>query len=67
VVANILANPLKLLAPLLASHTRRGGLIALSGLLVHQHREMADIFSPWFEMGEPVADDGWLCLPGTRR
>ncbi len=67
VVANILANPLKLLAPLLASHARRGGLLALSGLLAHQHREMAGIFSPWFEMGEPAADEGWLCLPGVRR
>lgn len=67
VVANILANPLRLLAPLLASHARAGGRLALSGLLVPQHCEMADIFSPWFEMGEPIADDGWLCLPGVRR
>lgn len=67
VVANILANPLKVLAPLLASHTRQGGLLALSGLLVHQHHELAGIYSPWFEMGEPISDDGWLCLPGVRR
>ena len=67
VVANILANPLKVLAPALASHTRIGGRIALSGILASHWQEVADCYRPWFDLATPDEDDGWVCLHGARR
>lgn len=67
VVANILANPLKLLAPLLSGFCARGGRIALSGILLPQAAEVEAAWSPWFEF-EPAAGEGeWTCLSGVRR
>jgi len=66
VVANILANPLRLLAPLLARHVRQGGRIALSGLLADQREAAEQAYAPWFEFVEPSLDEGWICLTGTR-
>src|SRR3970282_1829618 len=61
VVANILANPLILLAPLLAGHAGKGGRIALSGILETQAQEVAAAYAPWFAIG--IADsDGDLVL-----
>ncbi len=65
VVANILTNPLKLLAPLLAASAR--GRIVLSGILQRQAEEVAGIYSEWFEMEAPVVSDGWACLAGQKR
>lgn len=67
VVANILANPLKLLAPLLARYTRAGGRIALSGILEQQQAEVEDSYAQWFEFEAPALEEGWVCLSGTRR
>ena len=67
VVANILANPLKLLAPLLARATRRGGHIVLSGILEHQADEVLDCYDEWFEMNPGRCEDGWVLLVGRRR
>ena len=66
VVANILANPLKVLAPLLASYARAGGHIALSGILAPQAAEVMAIYSPWFAFEPAVEEDGWVCLSGQR-
>ena len=66
VIANILANPLKVLAPALAAHTRVGGRIALSGILSSHWQEVADCYRPWFNLAPPDEDDGWVCLHGTR-
>lgn len=66
VVANILANPLKLLAPLLAGHVRPGGRIALSGILERQRQEVEACFTRWFEFESPTCDEGWVCLSGKR-
>ncbi len=67
VVANILTNPLKLLAPLLAGYTRQGGRIVLSGILDAQAEEVRQVYSTWFDLGPPVVEDGWVCLSGTRK
>jgi ribosomal protein L11 methyltransferase len=67
VVANILANPLVVLAPLLARHCRRGGRIALAGLLEAQGPRVADAYGPWFEIAAFDRDEGWIVLEGTRR
>lgn len=67
VVANILANPLKLLAPLLAGYVRAGGRIALSGILEHQREEVEGCYAQWFEFNVPAREEGWVCLSGMRR
>ena len=67
VVANILASPLKLLAPLLADYVRAGGRIALSGILEHQQEEVKDCYAQWFEFELPAREEGWVCLSGMRR
>ena len=67
VVANILASPLKLLAPLLADYVRAGGRIALSGILEHQQEEVTDCYAQWFEFEVPAREEGWVCLSGMRR
>ncbi|WP_338809311.1 50S ribosomal protein L11 methyltransferase [Neisseria leonii] len=67
VVANILANPLRLLADMLAGRTRRGGRIVLSGLLEEQAAELGGIYSRWFDLAPAVTDNGWACLSGVKR
>ena len=67
VVANILAHPLILLAPALAARTRRGGRIALSGILEAQGDEVAESYAPWFTLAAGRRLDGWVLLTGTRR
>ena len=66
VVANILANPLKVLAPILTDRCRRGGRIALSGILAEQAGEVAKCYAPRIEFAEPEEDEGWVCLSGTK-
>jgi ribosomal protein L11 methyltransferase len=66
-LANILANPLRLLGELLASHVKPGGRIVLSGILADQATELSTLYSAWFEMDPPVFDEGWTRLTGTRR
>jgi len=66
VIANILANPLKLLAPVLASRCRHGGQIALSGILPDQVREVASCYSPWIAFVPPEEAEGWVCLSGVK-
>lgn len=67
VLANILANPLRLLGQMLAERTQAGGTIVLSGILEEQATELADIYQQWFKMNEPIFLDGWTCLTGTKR
>lgn len=66
VVANILANPLKALAPALASHVRPGGRLALSGILAEQAEELMEIYSPYFAMAIADTREGWVCLEGRK-
>ena len=67
VVANILANPLRLLAPALAARTQTHGRIALSGVLAPQANDVAAAYAPWFDIGIHAEEDGWILLDGTRR
>lgn len=66
VVANILSNPLKALAPLLAGQVRPGGRILLAGILAAQAGEVAAAYAGWFEIAPACELDGWSCLSGTR-
>lgn len=67
VVANILTNPLRLLAPLLAQATKTGGRIVLSGILETQAQDVMDIYAQWFRLDAPIFEDGWSCLSGVRQ
>ncbi|MGV3626896.1 MAG: 50S ribosomal protein L11 methyltransferase [Betaproteobacteria bacterium] len=67
VVANILANPLTVLAPLLARLTLPGGRIALSGILMEQTQSVLDAYAANFDMQSTDHDDGWVLLTGFRR
>ena len=67
VVANILTNPLRLLAPLLAKATRQGGQIVLSGILEEQAQEVMNIYRQWFDLNAPIFEDGWSLLFGRKR
>lgn len=66
VVANILANPLIMLAPLLARHTRKAGRMALSGILQAQAEEVLAAYAPWFSMRVCDSDGDWTLLEGVR-
>lgn len=66
VLANILARPLVLLAPLLAGHVAPGGELVLAGLLVSQVEELRSTYAPWLELAEAARDDGWALLHGRR-
>lgn len=66
VVANILANPLVLLAPALAARVRAQGRIALSGILESQADEVREAYERWFTLRAWRAADGWVLIEGQR-
>jgi len=65
-VANILANPLRMLAPIIAPHTQPGGSIALAGILADQAAEVARAYAPWAALGIAAVDGDWVLLAGER-
>jgi len=67
VMANILSNPLKVLAPLLASLARSDGALVLAGILSSQADDVAAAYRPWFQLEPADEFDGWTCLAGRRR
>jgi len=66
VVANILSNPLKVLAPMLAGRVAPGGQLVLSGVLERQADDVAAAYAPWLAMSVWQARDGWVCLHGRK-
>jgi len=64
VVANILATPLRLLAPLLASLLDDGGTLLLSGILARQADEIRAVYRPWLSLVVVAEDDGWVLMAG---
>jgi len=67
VVSNILAQPLIVLAPLLAARTRAGGRIALAGILEAQAAELAAAYAPWFDARTCALHEDWALVAGVRR
>lgn len=67
VVANILTNPLKMLAPLLAELALPGGRIVLSGILLPQADAVAAEYVRWFELDPYAEREGWVRVSGVRR
>ena len=65
VMANILANPLQVLAPALVNKMRQGGQIVLSGVLARQADEVIATYSQWLKLSVWKENDGWVCLHGT--
>ncbi len=70
VVANILANPLKLLSPALCGRVRPGGRLVLSGILAKQTDEIISHYraaDPSIELALWQQEDDWVCIAGTKR
>jgi len=66
VLANILATPLKLLAPLLAGHVAAGGHLVLAGILERQADELKAAYAPWLALSVSDAEDGWILMTAQR-
>ena len=66
VLANILATPLKLLAPLLAGHVAPGGHLVLAGILERQAEELKAAYAPWLTLEVSDQEDGWILMTATR-
>ena len=67
VVANILANPLIMLAPILAHAVRKKGYIVLSGVLKEQAEEVKNVYRQWLDVHTSNEQEGWVLLTGTKR
>ncbi len=66
VLANILATPLKLLAPLLSGHVAAGGWLVLAGILERQAADITAAYAPWIDMAVADQDDGWILMTGRK-
>jgi len=66
VVANILSNPLRVLAPAICAHVRSGGHLALSGILREQAEEIIAIYAQWLPMQVADTREDWVCLAGIK-
>ena len=62
VLANILATPLKVLAPLLTGHVHKGGNLVLAGILERQAQELKDAYAPYCQLEVSDAEDGWILM-----
>jgi ribosomal protein L11 methyltransferase len=66
VLANILATPLKVLAPLLCSHVISGGSLVLAGILERQADELKAAYAPWVALDVADSEDGWILMTATK-
>ncbi len=62
VLANILATPLKVLAPLLCSYVSPGGHLVLAGILERQAEELKAAYAPWLALEVADAQEGWILM-----
>jgi len=67
VLANILATPLRLLAPLLAGHLAPGGHLVLAGILERQADELKAAYAPWCALDVSDREDGWILMTARAR
>ena len=65
VLANILATPLKVLAPLLCGHVAPGGQLVLAGILERQADELTAAYAPYCRLAVTDAEDGWILMTAT--
>jgi len=66
VLANILATPLRVLAPLLCAHVRRGGQLVLAGILTRQLDELRNAYAPWLALEVSDEEDGWILMTARK-
>jgi ribosomal protein L11 methyltransferase len=66
VLANILATPLRVLAPLLCNHVAPGGHLVLAGILERQADELKEAYAPWVQLDVADAEDGWILMTARR-
>jgi ribosomal protein L11 methyltransferase len=66
VLANILATPLKLLAPLLAGHVAPGGWLVMAGILERQADDLREAYGPWLDVQVADHEDGWILMTARR-
>lgn len=62
VLANILATPLKVLAPLLCGHVAKDGSLVLAGILARQADELKAAYAPWCALEVTDSEDGWILM-----
>ena len=62
VLANILATPLKVLAPLLCRHVAPGGSLVLAGILDRQAQELQEAYAPYLKLSVADTEDGWILM-----
>jgi ribosomal protein L11 methyltransferase len=65
VLANILATPLKVLAPLLCSHVQPAGHLVLAGILERQAQELQHAYAPYCHLHISDQEDGWILMTAT--
>ncbi|MBI2751616.1 MAG: 50S ribosomal protein L11 methyltransferase [Burkholderiales bacterium] len=65
VLANILATPLKVLAPLLCAHVAPGGSLVLAGILERQADELIAAYAPHCRLSVADSEDGWILMTAT--
>ena len=67
VLANILATPLRVLAPLaLCAHVRAGGQLVLAGILSRQLDELRQAYAPWVALDVSDEEDGWILMTARK-
>jgi ribosomal protein L11 methyltransferase len=66
VVANILAGPLRELAPVIIGYVAQDGLLALSGVLEEQAQQLQEIYGQFCQMDPVAVKDEWVRLSGIR-
>ena len=66
VLANILATPLRVLAPLLCAHVAPGGSLVLAGILERQRDELKEAYAPWLQLEVADTEDGWILMTARR-
>ena len=66
VLANILATPLRVLAPLLCGHVAAGGHLVLAGILERQAEELQEAYAPWLQLQVADKEDGWILMTASR-
>jgi ribosomal protein L11 methyltransferase len=67
VLANILATPLKMLAPLLAGHVAAGGHLVLAGILARQEQELKDAYAEvGLQLQVANAEEGWILMTASK-
>jgi ribosomal protein L11 methyltransferase len=65
VLANILATPLKVLAPLLCARVAAGGHLVLAGIIERQAEELTQAYAPHCRLGVTDSEDGWVLMTAT--